>query len=467
MHLGIGLAIAATATVDTYEQLLAAATNPAIEEIVVTASIQGVQVDFDRPVTVRGEGDDVGVPSLYFGPGTDGSLVQDLVFGTDMELDGDATSHLEVEASSMRAERLTLTGASGLYALRMTGATLIVEDLVADGFDRLYPAIYVVGDADSSYLEVNTCSVEGSGGGFVQFTGSVTWPAHITLNDCEVSGANREDNLSYAVWAFGTATLDVNGGRYFANDGTVFFLGSSSGDGSGVSATFDGVTFQENTGQDHPVIYAPGADSLVVENSHFCGNAGNKGGQSVHADGTPTSFRYNTVRGSEGLSAVLIQADDSVIENNTFIEHDFALALSGARASLVNNLFVDIDETVRATGDLAIEDQGYNAWSDAVPGIALSETELTLLDGPGFLTERAEDCDWQPFITDDSPLVDAGDPSRTDADGSRSDIGAFTAGAQFEDDDEAARSWLGGGCSASPLGGAWLLGLLLARRRCS
>lgn len=466
----IGLAHATTATVGTYDELVAAADDPSVTEIVVTQSIQGVQVYFTgRAVEVRSEGGPWGVPSLNFDAGTDGSVVRDLVFGTEMNGEGATTSHLNVQSVEMQGYDLELVGESGLYSVFISGGSLTIEGVEVSGFDSFYPAIYITpGSGVDSVLRVVDAVVDDAGPGLVHATGAPGQQTTVVLENPTVTGTLRNGGTPNAVTVSGDdVDLTVLGGTFADNEGHVFVMTAEEGH-SGVSARFDGVTFRANTGEESPTILASGLDVLIIENSRFCDNAANSGGRDVHAYGTPTTYRYNVSRRSLDGPAVAIEGGAATVEHNTFLDHDVAVALEGEGATLVNNLFEGNVEAVRATGSLSFDEQGYNAWWDnGEHGVDMGATELSLDAAPRYATDKSEDCSWLPELASDSVLVDAGSPDRLDEDGSRSDIGALPLGGGTAPDTGDApgdsgvaadtgaprnsRVWFSGGCSTLPL----------------
>ncbi|HJN74781.1 MAG TPA: hypothetical protein QGF58_12685 [Myxococcota bacterium] len=453
---------ASTATVSDYDALAAAAGDPSVTEIVILDDIQGAQVAFTgRPVFIYSDGGPFGVPSLSFDDGTDGTVLQDLIFGTDMGGETMTTSHLDVLGGAVTGVDLQMVGDSGLYTLSIRGGSVTLTNLQVTDIVGDYAAAHLNPDngVDGTLL-IDGCSVSNPGPGFLSVAGSGAQETKLELIDCDVSS---DDSRAEAVWVYGeNVAVDVVGGEYRGHQ-SAFVLAGPYDITADITATFDGVTFLDNT---QGAIIADRITSLEVTNSAFCNNSGNAGGQDVYSVGTKTTYRYNFNHAASDGSAVLIGDDWAIVEQNSFYDNQVALELAGEEVTLVNNLFDDNAQALTVDDGVTFSERGYNAWwANGYAGIDLDDTELSLQQDPGYVSMAEDDCDWRPYLGEGSPLIDAGAPDRVDPDGSRADIGAFPFAAG--DDSATVVSWISGGCTSSLAGLCFFPLLLLSRRRCS
>ncbi|MFK7928704.1 MAG: right-handed parallel beta-helix repeat-containing protein [Myxococcota bacterium] len=192
------------------------------------------------------------------------------------------------------------------------------------------------------------------------------------------------------------------------------------------------------------------ADIELVGN-HFCGNqveggtSPDGGALASFLSGSTAYNVYNNVfqRNSAvgyGGAISLLGDGAATVRNNTFLANTAAdgggLSVRGrgetqGMADVVNNLFA---YTVRGDGvsteiapDVSLRNNAFFQNSSTDVDEAMDAPDAThVFDEPGLLSfANDDDCaNDQPFAYLGSPLIDAGDPTLTDLDGSRSDIGA-------------------------------------------
>jgi len=199
--------------------------------------------------------------------------------------------------------------------------------------------------------------------------------------------------------------------------------------------------------------------SLTITANRFCGGSTTLDAFQglVMASGSSVLFEQNVVTGvlasgallrSGGIDATGLEGSDFEIFDNTFVANDTVALYAGDTTGLVfvNNLVresiahFDLESfPEEARGD-------YNLWHGVTPTAGVNfpgdwgANDVTDQDPLLVDTFDPTDCDSEPGLQDGSPAIDAGDPTRTDADGqSRSDIGAIdgTPGAGPSDEVDA------------------------------
>jgi hypothetical protein len=221
-------------------------------------------------------------------------------------------------------------------------------------------------------------------------------------------------------------------------------------------------------GRDGGALFAEGV-ALYVERGRFCGVANDNG----PLISTSSEIRVtNSVFRNMPVNAPMFggQGGDLFLINNTFVDNAGPI-LGGIFTGLefVNNAVVA--GTSLNVGEAPIDlTFSYNLFFDNVEtdfGLGIQAGEGNQINvEPGFASAFLDDprnCEIDPVPATGSALIDAGDPSIADKDGTISDIGAF--GGPNADDSELEWSptdpselTLMGGCS----GGGGLAGFLLA-----
>jgi len=292
--------------------------------------------------------------------------------------------------------------------------------------------------------------------------------SYYTLNDSQdlvISGSTFTDNTT-------TSTRDAHGGAVFVYN----YNATVSVDIS--DSTFDGNTASLSGGG----LYTSGADDVVVSNSEFTDNTasdivtttlGNYNGGAISiydaADVALSSLTMCNNTGDDGGALYMETVSDFVV-TNTIIADNTASSTGGgiyfydATGEITNNnilggdastggggVYLDSSSSVDFTNNVFAYTVGgdaaeagdtasasgssfsYNDWysntsSDTAGYFSFSTSANgNITDAPDFKTYSADgNCGNDDFIlSSTSALIDAGDPTITDADGSDSDIGAY------------------------------------------
>lgn len=242
------------------------------------------------------------------------------------------------------------------------------------------------------------------------------------------------------------------------------------------------------------VVYARSGTSLKVMGLSMIGGGGGDGG-ALYGEGIAIGVERGRFCGVESVTGPLISTSSHVLVTNSVFRNlpteQPILAGQGGDLTLVNNTFVDnvgpilggvftglafVNNAVVSSAKLNVGEAptdlsfGYNLFYDNVetdlgPGLITGEGNLLNVE-PGFgeaFLSAPTDCAVDPTPAQGSALIDAGDPSILDSDGTRSDIGAF-GGPGAEDSEvtwnptDSTDLTLMGGCS----GGNGLAAFLLA-----
>jgi len=322
-------------------------------------------------------------------------------------------------------------------------------------------------DGGTIYLDGGSLTVSDSTLGDDVGSGPAVWvrDATITLTDVTLTHATSgalsatdstldltdtvfEANVG-AVSLTGGA-LTATGGRFEANTGTdgVALLAE------GASVTLDGVRFEANTASAGDVLRCDGGSSCTLLAPHLQGNSATgavflvrsspavlTGATACVHDATTTLMAVEGA-GTLELTGSVVLANQlsgtaltvSAGSSATLVNNSLVLQEAGAHLiqadgalTLTNNLVATTtssDHAVEALGGLF---GGYNLYFGNSGGdLAIPLATDILGTDPLIGTPALGDCDvavLAPRVG--SPLIDAGDPSLTDVDGSPSDIGAF------------------------------------------
>ncbi len=251
-------------------------------------------------------------------------------------------------------------------------------------------------------------------------------------------------------------TSVLNGGGMYVENGSptlrrVKFSRNEAGD-SGAAAllvdaggTWSNVEVTSNTWRGWGAALFLLRSTVTMEDLLVAGNSGGDeptGAGAIFLRSSDASFRRvrvlaNEARGRGGASSFV--ADDGParprIENATLVGNEAgyggAIFVRDAEAApeMVNVVVVG-NTASQVPGVWDYSNGGARlSWSDlwANPSSGLAAGDGMLQVDPQFLSWSPEDPweSWDLHLSTGSPLIDAGDPSRQDEDGSRSDIGAY------------------------------------------
>ena len=403
--------------------------------------------------TVYATGIDLTVESCFFTDGTSGDdgahlYIKDAtaaISGSDLSTGvGDDGGALFSDGAEVSVEETTFEANSTADdggALVAKGGTLTLTSVTLDGNDA-----------------------GGSGGAVYAYEDAV-----VSLDDVEATD-NVADVLGGAVGHESTGALTVSGSAFEDNaaeqGGAVAWLPDDTTASMEVASS----TFTENLATDGGAIYAEAAGTLGMDGVHFTSNVATTGGAValVTVEGLEVEgalFCANAADDGAAVSAVEVGAggthrwNESIFAENEASGYGGGLYVQGQAATVLDSDFLantagtggglyvvdgDLELTnsiivYTTSGDGAYAESsstatwtwslGYNDFydntSDDVGGdlSALDSTNLTV--DPDFVDYSPDgDCTNDDLrLSSGSDLIDAGDPSITDPDGSVSDIG--------------------------------------------
>jgi hypothetical protein len=252
--------------------------------------------------------------------------------------------------------------------------------------------------------------------------GAVTIYASAT----EITECTFEDNVATSVG--GAVYFGVAGSQSTIRD-SVFARNVADYRGGAVHWSSDdllsisGSVFTDNTARYGGALYF-GTGDLTLVGNRMCGNVAEEGGAAeVNSfEGVYTNNVLIDNVASQIGGAMLIDGPSEVV-NNTFLGNrapdGAAVSLGYAGITWVNNLVAGSGEALAVDGDAPAA--GYDAYWDNAYGDTAWPATTDVLDDP-HVSWVPGACDL-PTLGWPRPLVDAGDPSLSDPDGSRSDIG--------------------------------------------
>jgi predicted outer membrane repeat protein len=350
---------------------------------------------------------------------------------------------------------IVATGRSGAHVYARNGGTLTLTRCVVEGGEASQGGAF---DLDSATLTlVDTIVADnvatGNGGAIYASKSTVT-----------ISGGGFYDN---GAGGSGGAYYDTSGavaisgalfeGNYATTGGAIYWAGSTT-------LTVSDATFEANTATTGGAIAAAGG-SLTLSDTSFVGNDASSSGGAV-STASVTSFSSTrgwycgNQAGANGGALALSSTTSATSVASVFLENQAvsdggAIYANGGGVTLTNNDLLGNSAAtgggVRTVGSTlafknnlvawtpagsgahssTIVSSSYGAfWSNASSDVAGS---FSALDGNHVVTDPAltnasmdgdcaNDTLWPLY---GSPLIDAGDPSVLDPDGSRSDIGAY------------------------------------------
>jgi uncharacterized protein (TIGR03382 family) len=280
---------------------------------------------------------------------------------------------------------------------------------------------------------VTTSTSDAHGAGVFAYSFSAS--SSLEISDCSFT-----DNTAYL----------SGGGVYTSNVDNVTISGSTF---EGNLASQIAMTSRGNFNGGAISIYA--ADTVALSTLSICDNTGDDGG-GVYLDQVADFSMSNSIfventAGNDGGGLYLYDVDGEV-GNNNFLGGSALLGgavyfASGSAIDFWNNIVaytasgtgVVADSTSGSTSSFTYNDWYSNTSSDRGGTLSFStSTNGNITDDPDFSSYTLDgNCSNDSFILDSSSaLIDAGDPSLSDPDGSDSDIGAYGGpGSQLVDDD--------------------------------
>jgi MYXO-CTERM domain-containing protein len=352
-------------------------------------------------------------------------------------------------AGALTLRDLTLLGGGRRLAVVDGGGLTVdgcdVSGAEAQGFGRDGGVVDATGGAVAFARSTVAGGVAGRAGGVVHGVGTA-----VSAVDTTFTGATAGAG---GVFAIDGGSVDVTGCTFEANTadhGSVFELVTSP-------LLASGSRFVGNVAADAATISCDGAP-CSLDDATFDGNLAPQGAAVSAGGGATLALTSSVVCRHGGVGAIEIQGGTLSLRNDVFVGNDVERGLVSAVGSTVDVLAVHfVGNTASGGAGAALSTSGSDvslrntlvAWNDAagpvvdVPGADLTGGWSlfhgnTTADLPGGL--RPTDVSGDPLFprpapgTCDaallappiaSPAVDAGDPALVDADGTRSDIGAF------------------------------------------
>lgn len=294
-----------------------------------------------------------------------------------------------------------------------------------------------LGDGSHNWTDIEIVDAEGAQGGAFHIADG----GNLSLSEVQCTNCTGNDG----------------GGAVFARSGT--------------SVTIAGLSMIDGGGRETAAIHGEDV-ALSIKNSRFCGVSAENG--PLISTSSQLFVRNSVFRNLPGVTPMFGgQGGDLEMVNNTFVNNTGPI-LGGVYTGLdfINNAVVSSGKlnAGEPPSDLRF---GYNLFHDNLDediALSLSAGEGNLVNvDPGFVqafTDAPDNCAVDPLPEAGSALIDAGDTAILDADGSRSDIGAF-GGPGAEDSEitwdptESGETILMGGCGSGGGAAALLLALPL------
>jgi hypothetical protein len=391
--------------------------------------------------------------------------------GTYVEDDLDVGArYLTIEGT---AAGVRIESVASRRAFTITGGGLVLVNVEVDGAHQVGLAEVTGGELQLHGVTVLSMGspIPGQPAGSIDANGATIVIAD-SLLDRAVAPV-KEGGHVYAIGSLVTVTDSAllagsasDGGAIYLSGGSLIverthFEGNAADEGSAIAASgapvvVSGSAFVDNEASLRATISCRSSKACEVSGSLFDGNtAPAAAALYASASGQVVGSGLTVCRSSGASSLVQLVASDLSLSGAAFTATDTtAAALTADIASsmaLVNNSFVLHGAGTRVidtVGDLLFTNNlvaytatsseavgvggaltgGYNLYFDNLGGDVSPgplATDLLATD-PLIGTPVVDSCALDPLRpTVGSPLIDGGDPTLTDADGSRSDIGAF------------------------------------------
>lgn len=392
---------------------------------------------------------------------------------TTIEGDGDGSVVRFRDGASGGLMGFTVTGGQaacggGIYVL---DASPTLQELVVSGNEASNGGGVCVQGAGSSpvlqdlaVLDNHGSETEGKGGGLYIGSDGVTMERllvagngayqggglHIEDADLSLSDAcllaneatSQGGGLKLLGDASSSALVTVSRVVFRENETLTYEEEVPDSSGGGAIAThshrmdLSNVEFYENEGENAAVFYATGSGTVSMTNAMLAGNR--------------STLRY----GIFVVNISSVSLTNATLGGNGSKADGWAFYLSnGANLKIVNTSFygndsVGGDDAVYYAGTDSELSASYSHVFENDPSLDLEGSD-NLEGDPLFVdTEGDDPAAWNLHLQEGSPLVDAGDPTIEDPDGSTSDIGAY-GGPGAED-------WLDPDIYAGPSADLWL-----------
>ncbi|MCB9762498.1 MAG: hypothetical protein H6739_22055 [Alphaproteobacteria bacterium] len=334
-------------------------------------------------------------------------------YGGAVLVAGDTGGQVTISGSTFLENQATDYGG----AIHASSGTLELDDLTLEGNAAGSGGAIYASTAGRILIQRSEFvgNVSGNGSG-IRWRPSEAG-AHLHVEDSAFDG-NVSTQRGGGIYAYGGEHLEINSTRFTSNEAAL---------GGGM------MTF--------------GVDIVAVHNNIFCDNSATGdsqsygGGALAYESGDTSSLWANNVFAENhaevrGGGLLLWNSADAEVVNNDFLSNSAdtggqAMFFRDTAGRFVNNLVMEhpqgtaVESSSSPTVALDYNDL-YNNLDNLDSNLAGQAGSNNLAVDPGFEVRWSGGCDrdtW--FLATESPLVDAGDPSISDWDGSRSDIGAY------------------------------------------
>jgi hypothetical protein len=340
-----------------------------------------------------------------------------------------------------------------------SGTFVVSDSTFIAGSAQLGGAIYMDSGATVTVTRTTFTDHDAASGGV--FWGSDE--VDLTVTDSTITDARATSNGGVLRWESGQGTVTFD--HVTVRDAAASSYGgvaalNNAGSLQLLDSTFDTIAAQQGGSLS---IYA--SDPFTARRNRFCASRAADEGGAVRLYQTGTAELTNNVFIDDDATGAAfgtgdggaIWADDTdpvTLQNNDFLDSSAngaagAIRISATPSTMRNNLIAwTQDGTALVSTNGAAVDQDYASFWGNLGGDTngVARGANSVLTAPNLVFYRRNnicgDDDLRPRVG--SPLIDAGDPSILDPDGSRSDIGAFGGPAS---DPEA---WLDGDGDGSP-----------------
>ncbi len=375
-------------------------------------------------------------------------------------------STLELDGVLVQDGPTGLADSTGIYA---SDSVLTITDSTFMNMQASYYPVLGAVDTDTTITDSTFT------GNVATFYGGVMYFKAVGAHTLEVDGCTFEENLTYSDWggaivAWGYDDTDAAESTVSVHDSTFRLNGSTSGEdwgGAIVVNDVDILTIEDNTFEanyayaDGGALFLYSNEDVEVTGNLFCTNyaKGGEGGVATSAHNTTDTwtrnrFVENSDTKSDGGALYFYQSGAVLIQNNSFVgnrlddteEEGSALYAKTSAITFRNNLvawgsggsavYLYDEETALASTF------AYNAWYENDPADAggyasfSTSSDGNIVAEPMLVSYTLDgDCSDDLHLLEGSPLIDAGDPSTLDEDGTVADIGAYGTAEELEEED--------------------------------
>ena len=399
------------------------------------------------------------------------AILDDLVFmdtgptkGSSIEIRGGATVTLNnsilTQATSGASEggHIYLNSGSSLIS---TGGLVVENGSATDSGGGIYATDATINLMGCSFRNNTASGIGTTEGGGAIFANSAS---NVTLTDCTFENNTAADDggavqfrdstlVEISDCTF-TGNSAAKGGHIALMDGTIVTVqgstlqsGTSDDQGGAIYVFSSSLEIDESQVLRNVAIGDGGAIAstsilqLQLTRSTFCENVSATGDGSVLAQQNIAAVFPGFISGNAFIENTATIGKEALyqeavpVTNNTFYANSAALTPSvlsdGSLTPVINNLIVHHPSgtvALDSTSGTPIQPIQYNAFWENLGGNTTYPLDPSNIEGldpllVGYVAGSCDPSGLRPLVG--SPIIDAGDPTITDTDGSNSDIGAF------------------------------------------